>query len=110
MSNPSPHEAAGLPNPANDDLSLGKLPVWNLADLYPGPDAPELAKDLENAAGMARHIKEAYHGKLANGSPWQLYVKGNNLTDRLAYAHTSFIKTAAPLMGRNITVGVKVAF
>ncbi len=56
------------------------------------------------------NLGAAYNGKLANGSPWQLYVKGNNLTDRLAYAHTSFIKTAAPLMGRNITVGLKVAF
>lgn len=56
------------------------------------------------------NLGAAYHGKLANGSPWQLYVKGTNLTDRLAYAHTSFIKTAAPRMGRNITVGVKVAF
>jgi outer membrane receptor protein involved in Fe transport len=41
----------------------------------------------------------SYNGKLANGTPWQVYVKGNNLTDRLAYAHTSFIKTAAPLDG-----------
>ncbi|AYM96182.1 TonB-dependent receptor [Acidovorax sp. 1608163] len=56
------------------------------------------------------NLGAAYNGKLANGSPWQLYVKGNNLTDRLAYAHTSFIKTAAPLMGRSVTVGVKVAF
>lgn len=52
----------------------------------------------------------AYNGQLANGTPWQVYVKGTNLTDRLAYAHTSFIKNAAPLMGRNVTVGVKVAF
>ena len=52
----------------------------------------------------------AYSSQTAGGTPWQLYVKANNLTDRLAYAHTSFIKTAAPLMGRNITVGVKVAF
>ncbi len=56
------------------------------------------------------NLGAAYNGKLANGSPWQLYIKGTNLTDRLAYAHTSFIKSAAPLMGRNITVGVKVAF
>ena len=27
-----------------------------------------------------------YNGKLANGSPWQLYIKGNNLTDRLGSA------------------------
>ena len=52
----------------------------------------------------------AYSSQTAGGTPWQLYVKANNLTDRLAYAHTSFIKNAAPLMGRNITVGVKVAF
>ena len=51
----------------------------------------------------------SYSGQ-TNGTPWQVYLKGNNLTDRLAYAHTSFIKTAAPLMGRNVTVGVRVAF
>ena len=52
----------------------------------------------------------SYSSRFAGGTPWQLYLKANNLTDRLAYAHTSFIKNAAPLMGRNITVGVKVAF
>jgi iron complex outermembrane receptor protein len=51
-----------------------------------------------------------YNGKFSTGTPWQVYIKGNNLTDRLAYSSTSFIKTAAPLMGRNLTVGVKVAF
>ena len=52
----------------------------------------------------------SYRGQLSSGTPWQVYLKANNLTDCLAYAHTSFIKNAAPLMGRNITVGVKVAF
>lgn len=52
----------------------------------------------------------SYNGQLSTGSPWQVYLKANNLTDRLAYAHTSFIKNVAPLMGRNLTVGVKVAF
>ncbi|MBY0453270.1 MAG: TonB-dependent receptor [Burkholderiaceae bacterium] len=46
----------------------------------------------------------------APGQPWQIYAKANNLTNRLAYAHTSFIKDAAPLMGRNITVGARVDF
>ena len=49
----------------------------------------------------------SYSGQ-TNGMPWQVYLKGHNLTDRLAYAHTSFIKNAAPLMGRNVTVGVRV--
>ena len=51
-----------------------------------------------------------YHSRLANGTPWQLYLKANNLTDRLAYAHTSFIKNAAPLMGRHVVLGMKVSF
>lgn len=52
----------------------------------------------------------SYSGKYNGETPWQVYLKANNLTDRLAYAHTSFIKNAAPLMGRNLTVGVKLAF
>ncbi len=52
----------------------------------------------------------AYSSQTSAGLPWQVYVKGRNLSDRLAYAHNSFIKTAAPLMGRSVAVGVKVAF
>lgn len=44
------------------------------------------------------------------GNQWQLYVKGQNLTNRLAYAATSFIKTAAPLTGRNLVVGLRMDF
>ncbi|MCE1250253.1 MAG: TonB-dependent receptor, partial [Comamonadaceae bacterium] len=42
--------------------------------------------------------------------PWQLYAKGQNLTNRLAWAHTSFIKEAAPLAGRNLVLGLRVDF
>ena len=52
----------------------------------------------------------SYHGRFNEGTPWQVYLKANNLTDRLAYAHTSFIKNAAPLLGSNVMVGVRVAF
>lgn len=44
------------------------------------------------------------------GSPLQLLLKAENLTDRLAYAHTSAIKQAAPLKGRNLTVGLRMQF
>lgn len=44
------------------------------------------------------------------GSPLQLLIKAENLTDRLAYAHTSAIKRAAPLKGRNLSVGVRAEF
>ena len=52
----------------------------------------------------------AYNGLTAGGMPWQVYLKGRNLGNRLAYAHASFIKDAAPLAGRNITLGARVAF
>ena len=39
-----------LPRPVFDaDASaggLGKLPDWNLGDLYAAPDAPEVARDM----------------------------------------------------------------
>ncbi|MBX6321224.1 MAG: M3 family oligoendopeptidase [Rhodospirillaceae bacterium] len=43
----------------------GALPSWNLADLYPGPDSPELQRDLDRAAAEAAAFKAAFEGKLA---------------------------------------------
>jgi len=56
--------AAAKPAPTPDDL--GPMPEWNLADLYPSPTAPEIARDLEAAAKEAKRIKETYHGKLVS--------------------------------------------
>ena len=44
------------------------------------------------------------------GSPLQLFIKAQNLNNRLAYAHTSAIKHEAPLKGRNISVGLRAEF
>jgi len=44
------------------------------------------------------------------GVPAQIYARINNLTDQLAFSHTSFIKEAAPLPGRNITAGLRFVF
>jgi oligoendopeptidase F len=43
---------------------LGQMPEWNLADLYSGPDAPEIARDIAAATAEAQRIKAAYQGKL----------------------------------------------
>jgi oligoendopeptidase F len=45
--------------------SLGPLPEWNLADLYPALDAPEVKRDLERADAESAAFEEAYKGKLA---------------------------------------------
>ena len=43
---------------------LGRLPEWNLADLYASPDSPELAADLKTAERAAQAIQDSYAGKL----------------------------------------------
>ncbi len=50
------------PQPSNTEL--GDLPEWNLSDLYAGPDAPEVKRDLEKALDEARQLKSAYAGKI----------------------------------------------
>ncbi|MDQ0510565.1 M3 family oligoendopeptidase [Ancylobacter amanitiformis] len=45
--------------------ALGTLPQWDLSDLYPGLDSPELSADLERAAAETAAFEEAYKGKLA---------------------------------------------
>lgn len=49
--------------PAKKDL--GRLPEWNLADLYAGPDAAELKADLATSDRAATAMQESYQGKLA---------------------------------------------
>src|SRR5947209_365509 len=50
---------------AATDKALGALPEWNLADLYPGIDAPEVRRDLERADAECVAFEETYKGKLA---------------------------------------------
>ncbi len=47
------------------DPKLGALPEWNLDDLYPGPDSPELKWDLENAETRCVAFEADFKGKLA---------------------------------------------
>jgi oligoendopeptidase F len=42
------------------------LPTWNLADLYAGPEAPEVERDLKEAGTKAAAFRQQYEGKLAS--------------------------------------------
>jgi len=44
---------------------FGYLPVWDLSDLYPGPDSKELARDLGRAERDARAFHKRHFGKVA---------------------------------------------
>ena len=47
------------------DDHLGDLPEWDLTDLYPGMDSPEVAADLKAAQERAKTFEASYKGKLA---------------------------------------------
>ncbi len=58
MATSGKHEAA-------NGGALGALPEWDLADLYSGPEAPDLAADLERTEKAAKGFRARYQDKLA---------------------------------------------
>ncbi len=64
--------ALSLPQPTSACASgataasnLGSLPEWNLRDLYPAMDAPEVAADLDRVLADAKAFEARYKGRLA---------------------------------------------
>src|SRR5690606_390252 len=54
--------AAGDAAAREDDQ--GDLPAWNLADLYPAMDAPELHRDLDRVMADAVSFESEWKGRL----------------------------------------------
>lgn len=58
-----------LPRPVFDANAasggLGDLPDWDLTDLYPAPDAPDYARDMEWLETACASFAATYEGKLA---------------------------------------------
>jgi oligoendopeptidase F len=50
---------------SRQESTLGVLPEWNLADLYPAPDSPAFIADLARAETECKAFSAAYRGKLA---------------------------------------------
>src|SRR5216683_2570317 len=50
---------------AKTENKTGKLPEWNLADLYSGIDAPEVTRDLQKMDAECVAFETDYKGKLA---------------------------------------------
>ncbi|MEC9260770.1 MAG: TonB-dependent receptor [Pseudomonadota bacterium] len=48
--------------------------------------------------------------RLSDTQDWTVYVRANNLFDKEARVHTSFLKDQAPLPGRNFTLGTRFSF
>ena len=44
---------------------LGALPEWNLKDLYPSIDSPEVKRDLDQADSDCAAFEQEFKGRLA---------------------------------------------
>jgi oligoendopeptidase F len=65
MKNGSCRAAPAIEGARKPAADLGALPEWNLADLYPSMDGPEVKGDLDKALGWCRTFEENAKGKLA---------------------------------------------
>ncbi len=77
--------AAGAPD-------LGQMPEWNLTDLYPTPNGPEVQRDIAAAGEEATRIKTAYQGKLASLASGGMATDGAKIAEAIvAYEKLSDI-------------------
>ncbi|MEM9634970.1 MAG: M3 family oligoendopeptidase [Pseudomonadota bacterium] len=60
---PMPHPVFAPQSSASAEL--GNLPEWNLTDLYPAMDAPEVTADLKESLDRAKTFETSYKGRLA---------------------------------------------
>ncbi|WP_407976748.1 M3 family oligoendopeptidase [Brucella pseudogrignonensis] len=74
-----PHMPAGDTGTATK-ADLGKLPEWNLADLYPSAESAELKADLEKAAKDAADFETRWKGKLGEEAA---KANGGNFADAI---------------------------
>jgi oligoendopeptidase F len=59
-----PRATAAASASASAAAELGAMPVWNLADLYTGIDAPEVKADFARASAEAKRMQQRYQGKI----------------------------------------------
>ncbi len=68
----SPDAHAPGAAPETGSPAPGALPIWDLSDLYPAPDDPRVAADLDAAAAAARAFAAGFAGRLASLSGAEL--------------------------------------
>jgi oligoendopeptidase F len=73
------------------------LPTWNLNDLYPGRDSPELARDFDRVAREAKDFRGRFEGKVGSldgdglGAAIEAYERIDETIGRIAsYASLVF--------------------
>ena len=65
------HDENALPAAAGG-ADFGPLPEWDLSDLYPAPDAPELTRDLDALERACAEFARDFEGRLLSLSPTKM--------------------------------------
>jgi oligoendopeptidase F len=61
----------------SSDIIEQPLPAWDLCDLYPAPDSPEVEADLERAAAAATALADEFKGRVGE-------LDGDSLVEMIA--------------------------
>lgn len=109
----------------NQNDHLPRIPPGRLGARYGGNWGP-LAADLEYYRAFAQNRFASYETRTGGynmvnatlayrfdvglGKSVEFYARGTNLTNELAFAHTSFVKNQSPLRGSNIVLGMRHQF
>ncbi len=109
----------------SENDNLPRIPPGRLGARYEGSWGP-LSADLEYYRTFAQdrfasyetrtegynmvNATLAYRFDIGLGKSVELYARGTNLTNELAFSHSSFVKNQSPLRGRSIAFGMRHQF
>ena len=83
------------------DKIIGKLPVWNLGDMYKSPNAKSISSDLNYIKKFSKKFEKDYEGKISKLRPKQLFeaiVKLEKIDEKMS----KIISYASLLHAENI--------
>lgn len=105
--------------------NLPRIPPGRLGARYEGEWGP-LSADIEYYRTFAQYEVASYETRTAgydmlnatvayrltvgDGRSVEVYARGTNLSDELAFSHTSFVKSQSPFRGRSIAFGMRHQF
>ncbi|AKM09103.1 TonB-dependent receptor [Croceicoccus naphthovorans] len=86
-------------------------PLYGDVELYQVFEQGRIASFETRTSGYTMiNATLAYSFDIGERANAELFLRGTNLANELAYNHASFIKDAAPLRGRSLLIGLRAGF
>ncbi|MFN3944958.1 MAG: TonB-dependent receptor domain-containing protein [Allosphingosinicella sp.] len=92
-------------------LDVRSGPLFGDVELYRVFEQDRIADfETETPGYTMLNATLAYRLPVGQFGQSELFLRGTNLLNELAFNHVSFVKEAAPLRGRNLVVGLRTTF